>query len=265
MDYTEGDIACGIGLVRQAKWTVATQTQSRLLTLPGEVRTRIYEHVLIVSPREPGNVVIGRHIDRKCSKPATPTATTNSTPTTRPKCSDLALIQACRLVYREAAGIFYHCNQLELCKPTLFNNFVHTTSWPRLQGLQTMTFVVSRMSEADDLMATLVGFRHYHWLSKVVIKQDGSKFKGREALRGFDRAVGSLMYEAEDMICVKSLVFDFDCGFDQVQKQKAALWVQRILSRMPSRESRVKWRKRMTRYHAREKAAVLKKLGALSI
>ncbi|KAF2169409.1 hypothetical protein M409DRAFT_20628 [Zasmidium cellare ATCC 36951] len=264
MNY-DGNIARGIGYQRQAKWTVATQSKSKLLTLPGEVRTRIYEHVLIVPPNEQGNVVFGCHFDRQWPKPATRPATTNSTPTTRPKCSVLALIQTCRLVYREAAGIFYHRNKLELCDSTLFYYFVNSTSWPRLQGLQTMTFVVFKMMEARDLMATLIGSRQDHWLSKVAIKQDGSKLKSWEALRDFDGEVGSLMREAEEMFCVKTLVFEFDCGFDQVQKQKAALRVQRILSEMPSKEARVKWRKAMVWHHAKQKAIVLKKLGALSI
>lgn len=71
-------------------------SDSALLSLPAELRNRIYEYALTVESLD-GEVSIRKRAPAESSRP-----------------SALALLQTCRQIYREARGVFYHENALHL-------------------------------------------------------------------------------------------------------------------------------------------------------
>ncbi|KAK4503352.1 hypothetical protein PRZ48_004267 [Zasmidium cellare] len=168
----------GISLRQMAQWSVDSQTGSRLLILPGEIGTRIYELVLTVSPNDKGKVVIRNDEHRQYDLPTD----RSGRPATRLRPSVLAILQTCRLVYQDAAAIFYHNNRLELDRNSLYTEFLDNLSPPRLEAVRVLSVAVPSMSDADFLMEHINNRSGFHCIRKLIIKQDGSEHRGRRIL-----------------------------------------------------------------------------------
>lgn len=100
------------------------------MSLPAELRTRIYNIVLSVSgPIHPST-------DRPSS---TPKKTKNKIITTSAPQSALSLLAVNRQINDEAFGIFYHCNSFEFFFPTQLHAFILSLTPDRLVNLRDVT------------------------------------------------------------------------------------------------------------------------------
>lgn len=101
----------------------AMKERPRLLTIAPELRNRIYELVLVVPPRY-GDVVElrGRPASKMQNK----------------KSSVLSLLQACRQIYTEARGIFYHANHLQFENGSFLKYFLDETDPSRSSHVRTL-------------------------------------------------------------------------------------------------------------------------------
>ncbi|KAF2169112.1 hypothetical protein M409DRAFT_20340 [Zasmidium cellare ATCC 36951] len=112
------------------------QSQCRLISLPAELRTYIYELALLVEPDANNDVFIAHDTIRPAKF--------------RTKPSVLALLATCRQIYQEAAGIFFAQNNICIPYRALYANssnykasgFLDETSQLRLDGLHQLKVMV---------------------------------------------------------------------------------------------------------------------------
>lgn len=110
-------------LDEQATARIQAQHQSPLLSLPGEIRTAIYQYVLQLPLHEAPL----RHFrdGERVTKPH----------------SVLALLETCRLVHLEAEHIFFETNRLTVDKWSKFRTFTFSVNATRLCMLRKLTLV----------------------------------------------------------------------------------------------------------------------------
>lgn len=181
---------------RMLEWGINEQPQSKLLSLPGDIRRQIYQHTLTVAPDFKGRVAISHKLEYKTE-------------------SVLALIQTCRMVHKEAAAIFYTENELELHENSHatavvdFNSLVKTLSSSRLDNIRTLIIDVNGMALGFFLMSDIEDTRNFHSLEKVIIKPNTTMWNTEEALMRFKSNVAALKSAVKGLKCIKELGFEF--------------------------------------------------------
>ena len=122
------------------------ESSCKLLSLPPEVKNRIYEYVFTVAPtpvKHPRNEVRFLHL-----RPDTGSEQTASV---------LSLLSTCREIRKDAAGIFYDQNNIML---TVFGEhntfaFLATLSKPRLSAIRTLTVLSGSALQSIEVCAKL--------------------------------------------------------------------------------------------------------------
>jgi len=134
-----------------------------LLTLPPELRNRVYELALTVAPNSDGKVKVG------------------SASSTRP--SVLAVLQSCRQIRNEAEGRFYYSHDLQLDWIATLN-FLENTSAKRRQAIRTVTVAVDSPEQATAVMKQL---RYTTRLKSLHFELHPHPYDGSDLHRGFLR------------------------------------------------------------------------------
>lgn len=218
------------------------QAQSRLLALPAELRTRIYELVLSQPPNPKGRITI-RHDDERvpCGK-------------ARP--SVLSLLRTCRLVYQEAAGIFYAQNELELYRrenyfsDETFDHFVNSLSGSRLNSIWVMAVQVICLPDAEILFDYFIDSGILHTLpslEKVIIRQRVERWDLEFDMRDFKVAAeDDLSKRVKKLQFLPSLAFELDY-WPHERQQELNKHFEEVLAYLPkdnleSRQGNQRWK-----------------------
>ncbi|KAK3710713.1 hypothetical protein LTR37_010132 [Vermiconidia calcicola] len=124
----------------------AMETTCRLLALPAEIRSQIYEYVLYV-PTASGEVTI-----RPSKAP-----------------SLLAILQTCRQIEDEAKCIFYNINHLRICTRAIADGDMYSYEDPETLRYLTATLDTARAAAVKNLTVRLAGRRPEEFCVSEVI------------------------------------------------------------------------------------------------
>jgi len=169
------------------------QNQSRLLSLPPELRNHIWEVVLTVpGNREHGKVTLSL---------ANSTTSIPSKPNVH-LCSVLAILQTCRLVLSDAEAMFYHLNFIRFHARDSYEvngllHLLHGLSVKRRAAIENLTLVVHIDKEA------VTAIRHCSW-SRL------------PRLRGLQLEIADLEYYT-----LPNLHAAFEAGFSWSEMERA--------------------------------------------
>jgi hypothetical protein len=169
------------------------QRQSRLLSLPPELRTKIYEHVLRVDPEHDHETGLEVTIlqDQSCIWDV-PVPRRRGEVTYRPPNSVLEIIRTCQLVRFEAEQIFYRVNSL---KYSMYYQQDKISCWspltvlqkPRLEAIGDLTVTADDrpllLLELERKIDQLPNLRVLHFWVRQIQAVDGKYFPDEFFLR----------------------------------------------------------------------------------